>query len=98
MAVTGRRGIDRGSSRAGDCTGGRICRGGHMGAGRDAYTRCVYDPPAAMTSTPPATAVTSTTYREALRMALRDAMQRDPRVFMMGEDVGRYGGTYAVSK
>ncbi len=39
-----------------------------------------------------------TTYREALRAALRDALQRDPRVFLMGEDVGRYGGTYAVSK
>jgi pyruvate/2-oxoglutarate/acetoin dehydrogenase E1 component len=36
-------------------------------------------------------------YREALREALRDALQRDPRVFLMGEDVGRYGGTYAVS-
>ncbi len=31
-------------------------------------------------------------------MALREALQRDPRVFLMGEDVGRYGGTYAVSK
>jgi pyruvate dehydrogenase E1 component beta subunit len=39
-----------------------------------------------------------TTYREALREALRDALQRDSRVFLMGEDVGRYGGTYAVSK
>ena len=39
-----------------------------------------------------------TTYREALRMALREAMQRDPRVFLMGEDVARYGGSYAVSK
>jgi pyruvate dehydrogenase E1 component beta subunit len=39
----------------------------------------------------------SMTYREALREALRDAMQRDPRVFLMGEDVGRYGGSYAVS-
>jgi pyruvate dehydrogenase E1 component beta subunit len=39
-----------------------------------------------------------TTYREALNMALREALQRDPRVFLMGEDVGRYGGTYAVSK
>ncbi len=38
------------------------------------------------------------TYREALRMALREALQRDTRVFLMGEDVGRYGGTYAVSK
>ena len=38
-----------------------------------------------------------TTYREALRAALRDALERDPRVFLMGEDVGRYGGAYAVS-
>ena len=39
-----------------------------------------------------------TTYREALRTAIRDALQRDPRVFLMGEDVGRYGGCFAVSK
>src|SRR5512139_1465578 len=39
-----------------------------------------------------------TTYRDALREAHRDALHRDPRVFLMGEDVGRYGGTYAVSK
>ena len=39
-----------------------------------------------------------TTYREALRAALREALREDPRVFLMGEDVGRYGGTYAVSK
>ena len=38
-----------------------------------------------------------TTYREALREALRDAMTRDERVFLMGEDVGRYGGCFAVS-
>jgi len=38
------------------------------------------------------------TYREAMRQAIRDAMIRDPRVFLMGEDVGRYGGCYAVSK
>jgi len=37
-------------------------------------------------------------YREALREAHREALQRDPRVFLMGEDVGRYGGSYAVSK
>ncbi len=42
--------------------------------------------------------MTRTTYREALRSALRDALARDPRVFLMGEDVGRYGGAYAVSK
>ena len=38
------------------------------------------------------------TYRDAVRAALRDALTRDQRVFLMGEDVGRYGGTYAVSK
>jgi pyruvate/2-oxoglutarate/acetoin dehydrogenase E1 component len=31
-------------------------------------------------------------YREAVRAAIREAMQRDPRVFLMGEDVGHYGG------
>lgn len=38
-----------------------------------------------------------TTYRDAIRAALRDALARDERVFLMGEDVGRYGGTYACS-
>jgi pyruvate/2-oxoglutarate/acetoin dehydrogenase E1 component len=38
------------------------------------------------------------TYREAVRQAIRDAIKRDERVFLMGEDVGRYGGCYAVSK
>lgn len=38
------------------------------------------------------------TYREALRQSLHDALASDPRVFLMGEDVGRYGGSYAVSK
>jgi pyruvate dehydrogenase E1 component beta subunit len=38
-----------------------------------------------------------TTYREALREGLREAMLRDERVFLMGEDVGAYGGCYAVS-
>jgi pyruvate dehydrogenase E1 component beta subunit len=37
-------------------------------------------------------------YREALRLGLRAAMKSDARVFLMGEDVGRYGGSYAVSK
>ena len=39
-----------------------------------------------------------TTYREAVKQAIRDALARDPRVFLMGEDVGRYGGCYAVTK
>jgi pyruvate dehydrogenase E1 component beta subunit len=37
------------------------------------------------------------TFREAIRSALREALARDPRVFLMGEDVGRYGGAYGVS-
>ena len=37
-------------------------------------------------------------YRDALREGLMEALQADPRVFLMGEDVGSYGGTYAVSK
>jgi len=37
------------------------------------------------------------TYREAVRAALRKALRGDPRVFLMGEDVGRYGGAFAVS-
>ena len=37
------------------------------------------------------------TYREAMRRAIREALARDERVFMMGEDIGHYGGTYAVS-
>lgn len=38
------------------------------------------------------------TYREAVREAIREALQRDKRVFLLGEDVGRYGGCFAVSK
>jgi pyruvate dehydrogenase E1 component beta subunit len=41
--------------------------------------------------------MTTTTYREALREAHREALSSDPRVFLMGEDVGRYGGVFAVS-
>lgn len=39
----------------------------------------------------------TTTYREAMREAIREAMRRDERVFLMGEDVGAYGGCFAVS-
>ena len=40
----------------------------------------------------------TTTYREAVRTAIREALVKDSRVFLMGEDVGKYGGSYAVSK
>ncbi len=46
----------------------------------------------------PAGGKIQTTYREAIRAAIREALQKDDRVFLMGEDVGRYGGCYAVSK
>jgi pyruvate dehydrogenase E1 component beta subunit len=39
----------------------------------------------------------STTYREAMREAIRAAMRADERVFLMGEDVGPYGGSFGVS-
>jgi len=42
--------------------------------------------------------VSRLSYREGMRQALREALAGDPRVFLMGEDVGRYGGTYAVTK
>jgi pyruvate dehydrogenase E1 component beta subunit len=42
--------------------------------------------------------MTKMTYREAARSALREALRGDPRVFLMGEDVGRYGGAFAVSR
>ena len=38
-------------------------------------------------------------YRDALREALREEMQRDPTVFLLGEDIGRYwGGAFKVTK
>jgi pyruvate dehydrogenase E1 component beta subunit len=44
------------------------------------------------------TAPVRMTYREACRQAIRDALNADPRTFVMGEDVGKYGGCYAVTK
>jgi pyruvate dehydrogenase E1 component beta subunit len=38
------------------------------------------------------------TYREACKQAIRDALRSDPRCLLMGEDVAKYGGCYAVSK
>ncbi|HVO14025.1 MAG TPA: alpha-ketoacid dehydrogenase subunit beta [Alphaproteobacteria bacterium] len=45
-----------------------------------------------------APATIKTTYREAMKAAIRAALRSDPRAFLMGEDVGRYGGCYAVTK
>ena len=63
-------------------------------------TRFVYSetPAPAPPARPPGGRTIRTTYREAIRSALREALTRDSRVFLMGEDVGQYGGCYAVSK
>ncbi|HSW34770.1 MAG TPA: alpha-ketoacid dehydrogenase subunit beta, partial [Steroidobacteraceae bacterium] len=45
-----------------------------------------------------AASVTRITYREAVKQSIREALAADPRVFLMGEDVGKYGGCFAVSK
>ncbi|MBA4261759.1 MAG: alpha-ketoacid dehydrogenase subunit beta [Comamonadaceae bacterium] len=44
------------------------------------------------------TTMTRMTYREACKQAIRDALRADSRCFVMGEDVGKYGGCYAVTK
>jgi pyruvate dehydrogenase E1 component beta subunit/2-oxoisovalerate dehydrogenase E1 component len=54
--------------------------------------------PAAPPRNPPSERTIEVTYREAVRAAISEALQSDDRVFLMGEDVGRYGGCYAVTK
>ena len=39
-----------------------------------------------------------TTYREALRLALTESMRSDPSIIIFGEEVGKYGGAYGVTK
>ena len=38
------------------------------------------------------------TYREAVAQALREALDEDPRTFLVGEDIGPYGGSFAVTR
>jgi len=54
--------------------------------------------PAAPSVAPTSGECVEMTYREAVKQAIREAMTSDDRVFLMGEDVGAYGGCYAVSK
>jgi pyruvate dehydrogenase E1 component beta subunit len=44
-----------------------------------------------------AAGVETMTYREALRLAMRQEMERDDRVFVMGEEVGVFDGSYKVT-
>jgi pyruvate dehydrogenase E1 component beta subunit len=66
-----------------------------MGAGRRSHEIRLFGAEESVTA--PSKTI-RTTYREAIRCAIRDAMNRDSRVFLMGEDVGSYGGCFAVSK
>lgn len=65
----------------------------------ETLTRYVMAPdrPAAPKVAKPAKMV-ETTYRDAVKAGIVEAIERDDRVFLMGEDVGHYGGCYAVSK
>ena len=54
--------------------------------------------PAVDPAIPAGTALVSTTVREALRDAMAEEMRRDPRVFVMGEEVAEYQGAYKVTQ
>jgi pyruvate/2-oxoglutarate/acetoin dehydrogenase E1 component len=47
---------------------------------------------------PPSTPVKEMSYQEAIREALREEMQRDERVFLMGEDIAKHGGAFGVTR
>jgi pyruvate dehydrogenase E1 component alpha subunit len=65
----------------------------------ETLTRFVMSPDRPASPVPvPSVKSVKTTYRDAVKAGIVDAMSRDPRVFLMGEDVGHYGGCYAVSK
>jgi 2-oxoisovalerate dehydrogenase E1 component len=63
-------------------------------------TKYVYAPtrPAPPPPPPTPTKTIEITYRGAVKEAIREALLKEPRAFLMGEDVGRYGGCYAVTK
>ncbi len=54
--------------------------------------------PAADPSLPEGTQMVKTTVREALRDAMAEEMRKDPRVFVMGEEVAEYQGAYKVTQ
>jgi pyruvate dehydrogenase E1 component beta subunit len=64
-----------------------------QGKGRASGAGAVEDP-----AIPTGTEMAPLTVREALRDAMREEMQRDPDVFLIGEEVGQYQGAYKVSQ
>ena len=67
-----------------------------MSAGRPGRGAGVFVEPGGLPAQIRGMAVIS--YREALNQAMREEMARDPRVFLMGEEVGQYNGAYKVSQ
>ncbi len=92
----------------------RVRRAGHRAQGASSRTPGTSPTPAPNRPSKPCTRTCSSrpplaprrrpdpmpviTYRDALNQALREEMQRDDRVFLMGEEVGVYNGAYKVSK
>jgi pyruvate dehydrogenase E1 component beta subunit len=54
--------------------------------------------PDLMNQVPPDVAAKELSYQEAIREALREEMVRDERVFLMGEDIGKHGGAFGVTR
>src|SRR5205085_3983034 len=75
------------------------CRSGGRDRRSDALRRAEPGPRSRRADHPRAHRLMATlTYRDALNQALREEMQRDPNVFLMGEEVGVYQGAYKVSR
>jgi pyruvate/2-oxoglutarate/acetoin dehydrogenase E1 component len=55
-------------------------------------------PPDLIVQVPPGIAVKELSMQEAIREALREEMQRDERVFIMGEDIAKHGGAFGVTR
>src|SRR5208283_4270548 len=104
--VARRKSSDQAGGGAGDgegdrrrnCASRRLRRSGALGANfRRRALRHHGGGPRVMASQEPPSPLRMT-YREACKQALRQALAADPRVFLMGEDIGGYGGCYAVTK
>lgn len=55
-------------------------------------------PPDLIVQVPPGTPAKEMSYQEAIREALREEMMRDERVFLIGEDIGKHGGAFGVTR
>src|SRR4029079_18240049 len=97
--LAGRRGGGRAHRRreAAPPRGDPACRGVPGPGPRHGHRRCVRDSGRARHPSPPLMAMAEKTYLQAISDGLRHEMRRDPRVFVLGEDVGVYGGAFKVT-